>query len=161
MGHPRKQKKKYEKPRKPYDKVRIEKEKKIRKDFGLRRKKEIWKAENTVRDFRRRARELQAFRDEAKEKLLINKLSKLGINCSKIDDILDLETEDILSRRLQTIVFRRGLCDTAKQARQMIVHGHVLVDGSRIRKPSFIVEPSNKIELSGKIKTAAKGAKVV
>ena len=70
MGQPKKFKKKYARPKKPYDRERIETERKIRENYGLRRKKEIWRAEAIVRDFRRRARELQAKTNEQEEKIL-------------------------------------------------------------------------------------------
>ena len=84
MGHPRRYSKKYEAPKKPWDKTRLESEKKIKEEFGLRRKHEIWRAEGIVRDFRRRARELQAKPDGTKEKDLLAKLNSLGIHCAKL-----------------------------------------------------------------------------
>ena len=60
MGHPKKQRRKYEGPKRPFDKQRIERERKILNDYGLRRKREIWKSEGILRDFRTRARELLA-----------------------------------------------------------------------------------------------------
>ncbi len=144
MGDPKKQKKKYDSPKKPYDKSRIENEKTILKEFGLRRKKEIWRAENTLRNFRRRARELLAKPNENKEKELFQKLKSLGITCSKLDDVLGISLENMLSRRLQTIVFKKGLANTAKQARQLIVHGHVIVDGRKVRWPSYLMQNSEE-----------------
>src|SRR3990172_2109837 len=155
MGHPKKQRKKYSRPMKPYDKVRIEKEKKIKQEYGLRRKKEIWRAEAIIREFRRRARELQARHDERKEKELIDKLNKLGIRCSSLDDVLGTTLDKILARRLQTIVFKKGLANTPRQARQLIIHGHILVDSRKIRWPSYIVEngKEDSISISPKIGT--------
>src|SRR3989338_2356279 len=108
MGQPKKFKKKYARPKKPYDKERIDRERKVLESYGLRRKKEIWRAEGIVRDFRRRARDLQAKSNEQEEKLLIGRLNRIGGHCKKLDDVLQISLDDILSRRLQTILFKKG-----------------------------------------------------
>lgn len=156
MGAPKNQKRKYETPKKPYDRVRLDRERKIRQDFGLRRKKEIWKAEALLRNFRQRARGLQAKSDEEKEKMLFDKLSKMGIKCSRLEDILEIGLEDILARRLQTLVHKKGIAGTPMQARQFIVHGHVLVAGRKVLWPSYIVEAGeeNTVTLEPKMVTA-------
>ncbi|MEM7819716.1 MAG: 30S ribosomal protein S4 [Candidatus Aenigmatarchaeota archaeon] len=153
MGHPKKQRKKYESPKKPYDKSRIESEKKIKQIFGLRRKHEIWRAEGILRNFRRRARELQAIHDETAKKMLFEKLRSIGLPCSSLEDVLELKLEDILSRRLQTIIHKKGFANSIKHARQLIVHGHVYVAGKRIVWPSYIVKKNeeDKITLNPKI----------
>jgi len=94
-----------------------------------------------LRSFRRRARELQAQHDEDKEKYLLGKLIKLGlINENEgIEKILDLKVEDILNRRLQTIVHKKGFASTSLYARQKIVHKHVTINGIKINKPGFMV----------------------
>src|SRR3989338_8915516 len=144
MGQPKKFKKKYERPKKPYDKERIERERKVLNNFGLRRKKEIWRAEGIVRDFRRRARELQARKDERAEKELLEKLYKIGMRCEKLDDVLQIDLDEILSRRLQTIVFKKGFANSMKHARQLIVHGHIMINDRKVFWPSYIVEKDNE-----------------
>ncbi len=154
MGHPKKQKKKFETPKNPFSRERLQKERKTVAEFGLRRKKELWRAESILRNFRRRARELLAKPDEKKQKELFDKLGKIGVPCSKLEDVLDAKIEDILSRRLQTIMFKKGLAMTPKQARQLIVHKHVLVDGQKVQWPSYLVpvELEGRIELEEKIR---------
>ncbi len=139
MGAPKKQRRKYETPKKPYDRSRLEKERKIRQDFGLRRKREIWRAESMLRNFRQRARELQARSDGQKEKALFDRLRKTGIQCDSLEDVLEIGLEEMLSRRLQTIVHKKGIANSALQARQFIVHGHVFVGSRRVLWPSYIV----------------------
>ena len=153
MGQPKKFKKKYARPKKPYDKERIDRERKILNDFGLRRKKEIWRAESIVRDYRRRARELQAKKNELAEKELITRLNRLGITCKRLDDVLQINLDDILSRRLQTIVFKKGMANSMRHSRQLIVHGHIIVDNRKVSWPSHIVEKDaeEKISLSNYI----------
>jgi small subunit ribosomal protein S4 len=143
--------KKYEKPKRPWDKARLEKEKEILKKFGLKKKGELWRAEAILRKYRRMARELAAKKDREKEKILIEKLKKIGVlkEGSALDDVLALTVEDILERRLQTIVYRKGLANSIRHARQLIVHGHVKINGRKINYPSYIVpkEEEDKIEV--------------
>jgi len=146
---------KYDRPFKPYDKTRIEREKKLISEYGLKRKNEIWRAEALLRSFRRRARELLARRDEKKEADLLGKLNKLGIRCSKIEDVLTVKTEDILSRRLQTVIYKKNITESARQARQLIVHGHVSIDNRRMLWPGYLVtaEDEDKIDVRAAVKT--------
>jgi len=137
----RKIKKKLKKPRAPWDKERINKENELMKAYGLRRKREIWKAESSLRSFRGRARDLAAKKDKDQEKVLLEKLHKMGLlgKDASLDDVLGLTVEKILDRRLQTFVFKSKLANTPKQARQLITHGHIAVEGRRTIYPSFIV----------------------
>jgi small subunit ribosomal protein S4 len=137
----RKLRSKIKKPRTPWDKERIDKERQLMKTYGLRRKKEIWKAESTLRSFRRRARDLAAKKDKIQEKILLDKLQKLGLlnKDATLDDVLSLTIEKLLDRRLQTFVLKNNLANTPKQARQLITHGHISVDDRKIVYPGFNV----------------------
>lgn len=148
MGSPKKQRKKYDKPKRPFDKVRIEEERKVMRDYGLRRKKEIWRNESILRDFRRRARKLQASRNEKLEKELLSRLVKLGLvkKGATLDDILYLKLEDVLARRLQTIVAKKGF--SPKHARQLIVHGHVFVAGRKNKWPNFLISQEDEEQVA-------------
>ena len=75
------------------------------------------------------------------ENELLAQLKKKGIlqETAVLDNVLDLTIEDILERRLQTIVFRKGLARTVFQARQLVTHGHVTIDGRRVTIPGYIV----------------------
>jgi small subunit ribosomal protein S4 len=147
----------YSKPKRPFDKVRIEEEAKIKKDYGLKNKKEIWKADARVKSFREKAKKLISSKPE-EQKTLFNQLKKLGLKVESIADILSLEKEDYLERRLQTIVLKKRLATTPKSARQLITHRKILVDGKVVDSPSYIVP----IELEGKIaiKKKAKQKKI-
>jgi small subunit ribosomal protein S4 len=137
----KRQKKKYETPLRPWDKQRLEEEKKLLKKFGLKNKKEIWRAEAIVRKFRRMAREIAATYDKEKERILINKVVRLGLlkEGATLDDVLGLTVENLLERRLQTILKNKGLANTIKHARQLITHGHVKINGRKVTYPSYIV----------------------
>lgn len=144
----------FKRPKKAWDLSRIKEEKIILSKYGLRRKRELWGAEEILRNFRRRARELIAAEDKEREKVLIDKLIKLGmlsdVKGAGLDDVLALTVNDILERRLQTVVFKKGKSDSVNHARQMIVHGHISIDGKRTRFPSYIVpkEKEHKIVVS-------------
>lgn len=64
------------------------------------------------------------------------------------------KSEDILiqklERRLDNLVYRMGFAATLRQARQMVVHGHILVDGKRIDIPSYSVKIGETLSLRDK-----------
>jgi small subunit ribosomal protein S4 len=146
----RKLKKKLKTPKSPWDKDRINKENELMKVYGLRRKREIWKAESSLRSFRRRARDLAAKKDKIQEKVLLEKLHKMGLlsKDASLDNVLGLTVENLLDRRLQTFVFKTKLTNTPKQARQLITHGHITVDGRRVIYPSFLITQSLEKKIS-------------
>lgn len=135
---PRRKHKIYSRPRKAFDKARIEEEDKLIKEYGLKSKREIWKAESYANKMRKQAKEIITKPD--KQKILFDKLNKKGFNVKKIADILALQKEDILKRRLQTIIVKKNLSKTPKHARQLIVHKHVFVGSKVVNAPSYIVE---------------------
>lgn len=144
MGDPKKIRKKYDTPRHPWIKSRIEEEKRIRFEFGTRSKKEIWKMETILKNFKSRAKTLIILRTQQSEietKQLFSRVKELGLVTDEVtfDNILGLNLDNIMDRRLQTIVFKKGLARSVKQARQFIVHEHILVNGKKITSPSYIV----------------------
>jgi small subunit ribosomal protein S4 len=147
----KRQRKKYKTPVKAWDKQRIEKERVIVKNFGLRKKRDIWRAESFLRKYRRIARSLAAKKDKEREKILIKKLVKLGLlnESAGLDDVLSLTLENLLERRLQTLLFRKGFTNSSKQARQFITHGHVRINGKKVVYPSYLVlkDEENNIEI--------------
>ncbi len=146
----RKIKRFYQTPLRPWNKEKIEENKKIKNDYGLRRKKEILRAESILREFRRLARELAANKDEQKEAALISKIRKLGLadEDASLDDVLALSVQSILDRRLQTIIHKKGIAKTPKQARQYIVHGHIALNGMRTRWPSTLINVEDEDKIS-------------
>ena len=144
MGDPKRQRKSYETPSHPWRKDRIEKEKELKRKYGLKNKRDIWKAESRLRRIRRLARLLLGSHGEQarqEEEKLVAKMQKLGLlkGEADLDAILGLTIEDILERRLQSLVHRKGLARSPKQARQLVVHGHIRVGGRRITSPSYLV----------------------
>jgi small subunit ribosomal protein S4 len=142
----RRLKKKYETPLNPWDKERLEKERQLMKTYGLKKKQELWRTEALLKKYRKIARSLIAKRDKEKEKTLIEKLNKIGVlsGDATLDDVLSLTVENFLERRLQTILFRKGMAKSIKHARQLITHGHVIIDGKKIVYPSYLVPVSEE-----------------
>lgn len=158
MGYPGKNRKTYEPPSHPWQATRMKEEVGLVKEYGLRNKRELWKAHSTLRKYRRGARKLRAelagvgkkgeyARLVSKE--LLEKLSKIGLSKkdAELDEILTLRIEDILERRLQTLVYRQGLANSIKHARQLITHGHIAIDGRKITIPGYIVLKNEESEI--------------
>jgi len=144
MGDPKKQKSKLVKPRHPWTKELLQEELSLIGEFGLRNKRELYRAGSLLRKFRRAARTYMTLSPEvraSKERELISSLYRLGIleENATLDDVLSLRVSDILSRRLQTLIFKKGFANSIHQARQLICHGKVLVGNVKVRSPSFLV----------------------
>lgn len=151
MGLVRKQRRKYETPNHPWQAQRIEEERKIIEEYGLTNKKQIWKNASILRNFRKQAREITKLRGEKKDsnsKILIQKLNRLNLvkTGSKLSDILNLQLRDVLERRLQTVVYKKNLSNSIKQARQFILHKKISVNGKIISSPSYLINEKDKIE---------------
>lgn len=138
----------YSKPKRPFEKARLDEEAGIKKQFGLKNKKEIWKAEANIRQIRRRAKSLISAKEQEKQKLF-DKLNKAGIKVNSIADVLSLDKRDYLKRRLQNVLLEKKMATTQKSARQLITHRKVLVNSRVVDSPSYIVPVAmeNKITL--------------
>ena len=148
MGDPKFSRRSYDTPSHPWQGERIKAEVVLVNQYGLKNKTEVWKAQTILRNFRGQSRELQARLrgGEAQAKIeseaLIAKCGRMGLlpmEGATLNDILTLNEESILSRRLQTIVYEKGMASTVGQARQMIVHGHIFMNGHRVTVPGYIV----------------------
>ena len=144
----------YSRPKRPFDKKRIDEEKEIKEEFGLKNKKEIWKAEAKVKLIRKKARNLIKSSPEQKKRLF-DQLNKIGLKADSLTDAFAINIKSYLERRLQTVVFKRRLANTIKEARQKIVHKKVLIDGKVINKPSYIVPIKLEDKITLKEKTAS------
>ncbi|MFA5061214.1 MAG: 30S ribosomal protein S4 [Candidatus Pacearchaeota archaeon] len=149
MGDIKRKRKKFSKPRKLYELERINLENEIVKRYGLKNKKEIWKAKSAISRFRKRAKKLIGEEVEKQQKFF-EKLKKMGFNVSNISDVLALTEENLLERRLQTFVFKKKIANTPKEARQLIVHKRVLVNGNVVNIPSYIITKELENSISKK-----------
>jgi len=152
MGDPKKQRKKFETPRFPWRKDILQEELKLIGQYGLRNKHELWRHKTMLSKTRGIARSLIGKTPEERVKMeneLLIRLKKLGIlnETAVLDNVLDLSIEDLLERRLQTIVFRKGLARTVFQSRQLITHGHITIGNRRITVPSYIVAKEEEPEV--------------
>ena len=154
MGDPKTPRRVWNKPKRPLNYDLMMDELKILGTFGLKTKRELWKTQTELSRVRLQARSLLALGQEIRERkepVLIQSLSKIGLvdQNSTLDDVLNLQVTDLLSRRLQTIAQRKLYFKTPYQARQAIVHGHVMIGDSIITIPSYIVktEEETKIHL--------------
>jgi len=159
MGDPKLSRKVWKKPKRPLNYDLMMEELKILGTFGLKTKRELWKANTELSRLRLQARSLLALRQEdreQKEPILINSLSKIGLvdKNSTLDDVLNLQVADLLSRRLQTIVQRKLYFKTPYQARQAIVHGHIMIGERVVTIPSYNVkideEPNIRLTVESK-----------
>ena len=157
MGDPRKLGKKYSRPTKVWDKQRIMEEGKLLREYGLKNMRELWRAVERLRKIRRQARDLQAVGAEGAEGMapFMGKLQRLGIvkGEASLDAVLGLTVRDVLDRRLQTLVYKKGLARTINQSRQFIVHGFIGIDGQKVSSPNYIVpvEKETKLHYTKKI----------
>jgi len=153
MGDPRHFKNKFETPKKLWDMDRITRDIKLKKEYGLKNSREAWLGAAELKKYRREARRLLSISEEERrtdvEKIMA-KLNKLGIlpKQASLDDVLSLETKDILERRLQTRVFRKGLARTLTQARQLITHGFISLNGRKVTIPSYMVTQDEDANLA-------------
>ncbi|MCS7107071.1 MAG: 30S ribosomal protein S4 [Acidilobaceae archaeon] len=144
MGDPKKSSRTWQGPKHPWIKERLVKEIELIGRYGLKNKRELWKAETLARNFRHKARAtlgLPAGAREAALKAIFDKLKELGLVSGEVslDAVLGLTAEQILERRLQTIVFKKGLARSVHEARQFITHGHIAIGGRRVTSPGYLV----------------------
>ncbi|MFA5862573.1 MAG: 30S ribosomal protein S4, partial [Candidatus Thermoplasmatota archaeon] len=155
MGDPKFSRKKYETPNHPWQASRIKEEGEIVKKYGLKNKTEVWKARSALRQIRGQARDLQGKQRIADAQVtletngLLSRLKRMGLISEEatLDDILALNVEAVLMRRLQTMAYLRGLAATPQQSRQLIVHGHVAIGGTRMNIPGYLVPKAEEMSI--------------
>ncbi len=161
MVYPGKKHKSYETPNHPWQDTRMAGEVELVKAYGLRNKREVWKAESILRKYRSDAMSLLAIvasspdgelKGHAKVEAdqILGRLIRYGIlkPDSGVDDILGLKSENILERRLQTQVLRLGLARTIRQSRQFITHGHIAINGRRATVPSMLISKEDEMNIA-------------
>jgi small subunit ribosomal protein S4 len=144
MGDPKYPRKSWRKPKRPLNYELKMEELQTVGTFGLRTKRELWKAHTELSRVRKQARSLlaltQKIRDE-KEPILLKSLTKIGLiqRDATLDDVLNLKPTDLLARRLQTIVSNKLGFKTPYQARQAVIHGHIMIGDRKVDIPSYTV----------------------
>ncbi|MCV0430607.1 30S ribosomal protein S4 [Nitrosopumilus sp.] len=162
MGDPKYSRKVWKKPKRPLNYELKMEELKTLGTFGLRTKRELWKAHTELARVRKQARSLLSLRQEVraeKEPILMNSLARIGLVSSDatLDDVLNLNANDLLSRRLQTIVTKKLGFKTPYQARQAVIHGHIMIGDRKVDIPSYnvTVEEEDSVHFSPESKIPA------
>jgi len=152
MGDPKNPRRLWKKPKRPlnYD-LKME-ELKTPGTYGLKTKRELWKAHTQLSRMRHQARSLLALREEVrkkKEPILINALARIGLvsENAPLDDVLNLQVTDLLSKRLETVVHKKFNFKTPYQARQAVVHGHIMIGDRIVNVPSYTVQVTEEKEI--------------
>jgi small subunit ribosomal protein S4 len=157
MGYPGKNTKSYDTPRHPWQAARLAEEVGHVKTYGLRNKREVWKAQTLLRNYRRSAMKMLAEITEGelaghvkqKSDDILTKLKRYGILSQEggLDDILALDARNFLDRRLQTQVYRQGFANTLRQSRQFITHGHIAIEGKKVTVPGYMVTKEDELKI--------------
>ncbi len=155
MGDPKQLRKKYNTPMHPWNKQTIEEEKILVKEYGLGKKKEIQIAQSFLKkykDITKRLTASQTAQSEVEKKQILAKMQELGLlqAGAELDQILSLTIKNILERRIQSLVCRKGLAKTMKQARQFIIHRHITVNNQEITFPSYLMSLQEESSLGFK-----------
>ena len=154
MGDTKNFRRVWKKPKRPLNFDLKMEELKILGTFGLKTKRELWKARTELSRVRNQARSLLALRQDVRDReepILLKSLSRVGYvePDATLDDVLNLELSDLFSRRLQTVVQKKFFFKTPYQARQAVSHGHILIGDRIVNIPSYVVsideEPKVKL----------------
>jgi len=121
-----------------YERSRIDEENVLLEQYALKNKREVWKAQAKLRYLRTRAKQLSNASPE-EQMVYFKKLQVIGFPVQTTADVLALTIEDVLKRRLSSLVLQKGLASTPKQARQLIVHKHITINGRTTNAPSYLV----------------------
>lgn len=145
MGDPKYPRRVWKKPKRPLNYELKMEELKTLGTFGLKTKRELWKAHTELSRMRHQARSLLALGQEIRqerEPILMRSLARIGLVSTEasLDDVLNLQVTDLLARRLQTIVMKKFELKTPYQARQVVVHGHIMIGDRIVNIPSYVVE---------------------
>ena len=150
MGEPKFSRPRTQTPTHPWKQARIDEEHDLKERYGLKKvggMREIWREKSALRRHRNQAMKLIGRVDSteghyAKEKeQLLNSLTKKGLlqTGADVGDVLEINVEHMLSRRLQSVVYYKGLAPSMRAARNLIVHGHICIGDQRMTVPGYHV----------------------
>ena len=150
MGEPKFSRPRTQTPTHPWKQARIDEEHDLKERYGLKKvggMREIWREKSALRRHRNQAMKLIGRVDSteghyAKEKeQLLNSLTKKGLlqTGAAVGDVLEINVEHMLSRRLQSVVYYKGLAPSMRAARNLIVHGHICIGDQRMTVPGYHV----------------------
>merc|ERR1711896_45934 len=122
-------------------------EMKIVGEYGLKNKREVWRAQYALAKIRTAARTLLTLDEKNEQRIfageaLLRRMTRLGLlleSEKKLDFVLGLTSAKIMERRLQTKVFKLGLAKSIHHARCLIRQRHIRVGKQICNIPSFVV----------------------
>ena len=142
----------FKKPRRPFEKERLDSELKIVGEFGLRNKRELWRVQFALNKLRNAARVLLTLDEKDPKRIfegeaIMRRMRNYGLldeTQDKLDYVLALGPEQFLERRLQTLVFKLGLAKSVHHARVLIRQRHIRVGKQIVNVPSFLVRTDSQ-----------------
>ena len=142
----------FSKPRRPFEKERLDSELKMVGQFGLRGKRELWRVQLKLSQMRKAARTLLTLDEDDPRRMfegeaLLRRMMRYGVldeSKRELDYVLALTPSDFLERRLQTLVFKLGLAKSIHHARVLIRQRHIRVGKQIVNVPSFLVRTDSQ-----------------
>jgi len=154
--------KKYSTPRHLWRGERISEEAEVMDRYGLKNHKEIWRALFKLSRWRELARHLIISKDLKGTDELLNPIMNIGcLKEKKLESVFEISLNDLLERRLQTVVYKKQLARTIKQARHLIAHKHILINNKVVNVPGYIVTKDEEDKITGDLVIVPKTAEAL
>lgn len=156
------------KPRKAFEKERLDQEIKICGEYGLRCKREVWRVQLVLARLRKRARDLLTLEENDQRRIfegnaLLRRMFKFGLlnpeSENGLDYVLSLTLHKLLERRLQTRILKGRLASSIHHARVLIYGKFIAVANQLCNVASYMVTVENENKIDLQPNTAINGGK--